>query len=223
VKITKSTFLALVLLSPMAANADLISSDLDTIGDGFLTSDTASGLEWLDVSLTNNSRSYDAMVAGIGGRDFYGEAFRHATASEIHGLLAEAGVPDVNIGWQSDNYAGATVLRGLGVLFQVPPYNLLYNDVEDPTGNPSTTRYVHNNYSTTYLGGSAWVGVGIYCNPSTSNGTCTPTNSLTLQTSFGSSSYAHLLVRSTSVPEPGTLALFGIGLFGMGLVRRKKV
>ena len=28
---------------------------------------------------------------------------------------------------------------------------------------------------------------------------------------------------ATSVPEPGTLALFGIGLFGMGLARRKKV
>jgi hypothetical protein len=27
---------------------------------------------------------------------------------------------------------------------------------------------------------------------------------------------------STTVPEPGTLALFGIGLFGMGLARRKK-
>ena len=27
---------------------------------------------------------------------------------------------------------------------------------------------------------------------------------------------------SVSVPEPGTLALFGIGLFGMGLTRRRK-
>ena len=25
------------------------------------------------------------------------------------------------------------------------------------------------------------------------------------------------------IPEPGTLALLGIGLFGMGLARRKKV
>jgi len=30
------------------------------------------------------------------------------------------------------------------------------------------------------------------------------------------------LTRATSVPEPSTLALFGIGLFGMGLARRRK-
>ena len=32
----------------------------------------------------------------------------------------------------------------------------------------------------------------------------------------------HFLVRPTTVPEPGTLALFGIGLLGMGLARRRK-
>ena len=31
------------------------------------------------------------------------------------------------------------------------------------------------------------------------------------------------LVTSHDVPEPGTLALLGIGLFGMGQARRKKV
>lgn len=35
---------------------------------------------------------------------------------------------------------------------------------------------------------------------------------------FGSGNF----VRSASVPEPGTLALLGIGLFGMGLARRSK-
>jgi PEP-CTERM motif len=32
-----------------------------------------------------------------------------------------------------------------------------------------------------------------------------------------------VLSPSTPVPEPGTLALFGLGLLGMGLARRKKI
>ena len=30
------------------------------------------------------------------------------------------------------------------------------------------------------------------------------------------------IITATRVPEPGTLALFGIGLFGMGLTRRRQ-
>ena len=39
----------------------------------------------------------------------------------------------------------------------------------------------------------------------------------------GGGSSQWLWVTAVSVPEPGTLALLGIGLFGMGFARRKKV
>jgi len=47
---------------------------------------------------------------------------------------------------------------------------------------------------------------------------------VTLST-FGSGEYYNFddLTFTSSVPEPGTLALFGIGLLGMGLSRRRKV
>ena len=39
---------------------------------------------------------------------------------------------------------------------------------------------------------------------------------------FGQTIERELILNSTTVPEPGTLALFGIGLLGMGLARRRK-
>jgi hypothetical protein len=38
----------------------------------------------------------------------------------------------------------------------------------------------------------------------------------------GPGNRVHLAANATAVPEPGTLALFGIGLFGMALARRKR-
>ena len=61
------------------------------------------------------------------------------------------------------------------------------------------------------------------------NADCQGDNSTGVQTYFNES-YTYLYNGNynsgnwqvTAVPEPGTLALFGIGLFGMGIARRKK-
>jgi PEP-CTERM motif len=71
-----------------AAQASLFSIDLKTAGDGLLTRDSATGLEWLDLAPTQNL-SYDAVSKGAGGFTTT-EGFRFATQAELTGLLASA-------------------------------------------------------------------------------------------------------------------------------------
>lgn len=72
------------------ARATLISIDRLTAGDGQLTRDTASGLDWLDVTLTLNQSQ--ASAAGLTGSGSLYEGFRLATVAEFQTLVANAGV-----------------------------------------------------------------------------------------------------------------------------------
>ncbi|MEZ6318102.1 MAG: hypothetical protein R3B49_05005 [Phycisphaerales bacterium] len=82
---------ALVCLAALAplASADLTSRDWAASGDGLLTFDADSGLEWLDWEYTNN-RSYADVSSQLGaGGEF--EGFRYATEDEMRGLYEHAG------------------------------------------------------------------------------------------------------------------------------------
>lgn len=70
------------------APAALISSDLNTPGDGLLTRDTASRLEWLDLT-QSTGLSWDQVEAGASG--FLAQGFRHATAAEVRSVLDQLG------------------------------------------------------------------------------------------------------------------------------------
>lgn len=68
------------------AQAAIQSVDWDASAhDQWLTRDTASGLDWLDVSLTNGL-SVQQVLAG----DWVKQGFRYATQSEISGLVSHA-------------------------------------------------------------------------------------------------------------------------------------
>lgn len=51
---------------------------------GSFTHDTASGLDWLDTTLTQG-QSYDAVLGGYGG--YIGNGWRYATRAEVIGLF----------------------------------------------------------------------------------------------------------------------------------------
>jgi len=78
-------------LSPFIAtraSAALISVDRLLAGDGQITRDTLSGLDWLDLTLTTNV-SYNDIQADFGG--WISDGWRHATRAEACQLFVNAG------------------------------------------------------------------------------------------------------------------------------------
>ena len=189
----KSTFLALVvLLSPMAANADLIDAGGSTI-------DTLTGLEWLDLTSTVGMTVANALAA------FEGDGYQYANDSEIATLLASFGI---TYGFNPGTYfdLGATLAQ-----------REFFVGLFGATTGVGAAEMSFGGFELLGLGRSAYLCISISaCGPRSF------TNDI--DTSGGRFSFAgqFLVRRATSVPEPGTLALFGIGLIGMGLARRRK-
>lgn len=77
------------LLSASSAHANLISVDAWTNGDGRLTRDTQTGLDWLDLSVTNNIGIQDVLTGNYGDLTSFG--FRMATMNEAVTLITNAG------------------------------------------------------------------------------------------------------------------------------------
>ena len=73
--------------------AVLLSQDDSVFGVDSITLDSATGLEWLDLTFTDG-RSYIDVSSNFGpGGDF--EGYRYATQSEVEALFINAGIPDV--------------------------------------------------------------------------------------------------------------------------------
>ncbi len=72
----------------IAAQAKLISADFKTPGDGLLTRDTRTGLEWLDLSQTADL-TYASVLSGARGFTKK-ERFRLATQLQVDGLYKSA-------------------------------------------------------------------------------------------------------------------------------------
>jgi len=172
-KRTKSTFLALVLLSPMAANADPISLDIEVsasdwsvyFGDG---SEAPVDPFLLDFSITfDNSANIAQTMSGLIINSFnLGYALSYTYNALVDQLVLAT----------SPGIGGCSHPTSSACLF--------YDDIS--SASPDLW-FVQQ----TTPSGDGW-------------------RANTIDASY------------QSVPEPGTLALFGLGLFGMVLARRKK-
>jgi len=194
-KRTKSTFLALIgiLLSPMAANADLITIDFESDtagskGSPFVSVDSAL-LTFSDTNLSVGN--YGAQSIGKGLATFGSNLGLTMTFATIVDSLSMAFGND-DPGFAEDR---AVLTAFLGAT-QVGQSTIIYNknDAAD-----QTISFTGANFDSAHL---------IYLDSNLN----------------AVSALAEVVdnVQFNTVPEPGTLALLGIGLFGMGIARRKK-
>ncbi|MGQ2964765.1 hypothetical protein [Methylophilus sp.] len=83
-------FIWLTLFVTSNANALLTSTDyVANSGDKWLTNDSKTGLQWLDVTLTTN-QTFDQVRQG----EWSARGFRYATKAELQALFVNAGTPE---------------------------------------------------------------------------------------------------------------------------------
>jgi len=200
---TKSTYLALVavLLSPMAANADIITIDFDTLPGG---GTIASGTE-----ITNQYAPFGATFSLI------------EDGSEVSGAFASQIGASTSTGDNSlFNCPGACGARAdiLRIVFES-----LVSDVSWYTDSEGSLDITFNAYDAGGILLESITATSIFPDfvfTTFSVGGIARIDALQPSDSWGWS--LDDLTYTTSVPEPGTLALLGIGLLGMGAARRRK-
>lgn len=188
------------------ANATLVDQGLTTL-------DTDTGLEWLDVTLTDN-RSYDNIVVdGFGG--YAAAGYVHATRSQLCGLMGALGDSLANCSTGGDTDDPLSPASSLQLV------TLLGINFSD-NGAISTRGWFDDGNNT--------VGIGCIdhqirtCVPTpiniTSRAQISGSNGTPTSTSFVG--IGNFLVRAAQVPEPGAIALLSVGLLGVYAVRRMK-
>jgi hypothetical protein len=181
-KFLKIIGIGFILSVSTLANATLIDN-------GDYTTDTVSGLDWLDWTLTGNKTQAEAILM------FSGAGWRIATAAEATGLIAnQFGIPGV----------GSNGLPGVQCcwadMFDAKPlkieelFGLYYATIEGPGLVGADSSYVYANYAPSVYGvigtRMSWAGVA--------------------------------LVKGAAVSEPAIIALFALGLVGIGFARRRQ-
>ena len=226
----KMTATGLLTLASMSVNAVLIDN-------GTFTTDTVSGLDWLDVT-ESAFESYNTVSAqfGVGGR-YYG--WRYATGAQFNQLVSnEAGVDitgynltslvEVNFISAADRLTsllGSTLDSAYGLngswdstngYAEGDGYDYTYGITADAQDDGHFLAIIID-YDV--VGSSAGTGSGLV-----TTGDSVASRNHFMRNHVSNNSVGSFLIRDTiiSVSEPATLALLGLGIACLGFTRRQK-
>ena len=199
--------LGLFLWSAGAAHATLTEVDWQLAGDGLLTRDQATGLEWLDWSHTFNRSYNDVSAKFSAGQEFAG--FRYATEAELLTLYSgSAGFPNVPVQDVTDaaNIPAAVAFAALFGTTFLNGGRAVYDLV---AAEPFTTNGIYG------FGPAPYHIVTSY---DFASGRLAP-RWLNLSDSGPGDFVGHALVR---VPEPSPISMLGTSLAAAGLLARRR-
>lgn len=204
-----SIFAICSLLAASGASANLIQVDLATPGDGLVTRDTSTGLDWLNLSLTTNL-SYDDVMAGV-GNSWLAQGWRYATTGEVCGLATEqlgAPTPCPQTSIDAENAPTPAVEDLISRL----------GTTEPPGPNGTLTAIgLFNDGQGTISSGTA--GIGTLYNTGTLYTAYVWVRDPWIIKNSADPAVGSFLVRP--VPEPSGCAVFGIGLLSVLIPGRR--
>lgn len=185
------------------AHAALIERDWHAVNDTALTYDSATGLEWLDITVTAGlSYNEVAMEFGEGG-DY--EGFSFASSQQLIDLFLAVDLHEIPNAPSSEGPKIQELLSYWGVTWYL--------------GTGERTEFFTSNTSGLNAG-EHWTGRVFWL---TGGDTGVTTEIYVREDSYSSLTIGSALVRTASpVPVPAAIWLFGSGLVGLSICGRRK-
>ena len=205
-KLWKLASVVATLILSSNANAAMVSMDLNTLGDGLITHDTVTGLNWLDLSVTSGMSYNDAHTNNPG--------WRYASNLEVEGLFESM------FDAYSDNYPdnSSRIIGTTSTQYaQLTNFINLFGSTAQNIGGyiASVALYVDEDGMYRAVGGTL---------DDASSQVFGIEHSIDfLQYAiYGHPEFGTLMVSTSPVPVPPTVWLFGSGLLSLiGVARRK--